>query len=57
MVVVDKSPFFHIELLSNVLNWVKKWFYVYDCTVASFSHKFPPPLPVIEKEDLSENEL
>ena len=55
--MADKSPFFHIDLPSNNPNWVKKWFYVYDCSTPAFSHKLPPPLPIAEKEDLSESKL
>ena len=53
----DKSPFFHIDLPSNVLNWAKKWFYVNGCSAPPFSHKLIPPLPITEKEDLPESEL
>ena len=55
--VADKSPFFHIDLPSNILNWAKKWFYVYDCSALAFSHKVPPPLPLVEKEEVPESEL
>jgi hypothetical protein len=54
--VAYKSPFFHINLPSNVVNWVNKWFYVYDCNALAFSHQFPLPLPVRLKEDLSKLE-
>ena len=53
----DKSPFLHINLPSNVLNWVKKWFFVYDCSTLAFYHKLPPPLPVEEIEEVPESEL
>ena len=55
--VADKSPFFHIDLPSNILNWEKKWFYVYDCLAPGFFHRLPPPLPVAEKEEVPESEL
>ena len=55
--VADKSLFFHIDLPSNVPNWVKKWFYVYDCLASAFSHKLPPLLPAAEKEEVPESEL
>jgi hypothetical protein len=55
MKVADKSSFFHIDRPSNVLNWAKKWFYVYDCSAPAFSHKFPPPLPAAEKEEVPES--
>jgi hypothetical protein len=48
----NKSLFFHIDLLSNVPNWAKKWFYVYDCSALAFSHKLPPPLLVAEKKEV-----
>jgi hypothetical protein len=51
----DKSPFFHIDLPFNVPNWAKKWFYVYDCSALAFSHKLPPPLPAVEKEEVPES--
>jgi hypothetical protein len=52
----DKSPFFHIDLPSNIPNWAKKWFYVYDCLALAFSHKLPPPLLLAEKEEVPEFE-
>ena len=52
----DRSPFFHIDLPSNVLNWVKKWFNVYNYSALAFSHKLPPPLPLVEKEGVPESE-
>jgi hypothetical protein len=47
----------HIDLPSNVPNWVKKWFYVYDCSAPAFSHELPPPLLAAEKEEVPEAEL
>jgi hypothetical protein len=32
---------------------VKKWFFVDDCLALAFSHKLPPPLPTVEKEEVS----
>jgi hypothetical protein len=34
----------------------KKWLYVYDCSAPAFSHKFPPPLLLAEKEEVPEFE-
>jgi chromosome condensin MukBEF ATPase and DNA-binding subunit MukB len=31
---------------------VKKWFYVYDCLAVAFSRKLPPPLSLVEKEEV-----
>ena len=54
--VGNKSLFFHINLPSNIPNWVKKWFYVYDCSAPAFSLKLPP-LPIAEKEEVPESKL
>jgi hypothetical protein len=54
--VANKSPFFHIDLPSNVSNWAKKWFYDYDCLALAFSHKLPPPRLVAEKEEVPKSE-
>jgi hypothetical protein len=53
----DKSLFFHIDLSSNIPNWAKKWFYVYDCLALAFSHKLQAPLPTAEKEEVPEFKL
>ena len=53
----NQSPFFHVELPSNVVNWVKKWFYVYDYGAPLLSHKFPSPLSVKKKEDMDKLKL
>ena len=55
--VANQSPFFYVELPSNVVNWAKTWFCVYDCGAPSLSHKFPSPLSVKEKKDMDKLKL